>query len=292
VKRGTPEHPKVFDLCERLKIRRPAAVGYLELLWHFTAKFAPQGDIGRFSERRIEAALDWSGASGKLVNALTESRWLDRHAEHRLIVHDWHDHADDAVRKRLARLGLKFLTVIGKVTGQNTDTDWKASATQVKSGCLPEPEPEPAPGPLPLPRPEPRLDTSDAARKKRAQSPECELPLSHESEEIRETMRTWLNIDPTAEQVSAVLGELRGLPAASFVAYLNGLSAKCRPGGVNAPRSPGWFKTTARTWATEGPAGSDTPTPRLPDGCRHGLPDGGCPQCNPRAADKLRMNAF
>ena len=60
MKRGTPDHPKVYELCELLKCDRPTAIGYLELLWHFAAKYAPQGDIGKYSDERIEAALDWS----------------------------------------------------------------------------------------------------------------------------------------------------------------------------------------------------------------------------------------
>jgi hypothetical protein len=59
VKRGTPRHPKVAHLCELLRVKLPAAVGYLELLWHFTAEFAPQGDIGRFTDKRIEAGKAW-----------------------------------------------------------------------------------------------------------------------------------------------------------------------------------------------------------------------------------------
>lgn len=153
MKRGCIEHPKVFDLCERLRIRRPMAVGYLEMLWHFTAKYAPQGDIGKYSDTRIEAALDWSGRPGKLVEALTAARWLDRHSECRLVIHDWHEHADDSVRKRLSRGGLQFLSITGKVSGQTTDNDRKVSATVENRGCLPEPEPSQSqsqtPGPLP-----------------------------------------------------------------------------------------------------------------------------------------------
>ena len=59
MKRGTPDHPKVYDLAERLKVKRPTALGYLELLWHFTAVYAPEGDIGRYSDKRIEGAMDW-----------------------------------------------------------------------------------------------------------------------------------------------------------------------------------------------------------------------------------------
>src|SRR5205823_5688049 len=107
-----------------------AAVGYLELLWHFTAKYAPQGDVGRFSDARIEAALDWSGKPGKLVGALVTAQWLDRHPKWRLLVHDWRDHADDATRKRLARSNLQLLSLAGELTGQDTVTDRKVSPTQ------------------------------------------------------------------------------------------------------------------------------------------------------------------
>lgn len=145
MKRGAMEHPKVYDLCERLRVRRPTAIGCLEMLWHFAAKYAPQGDVGRFSDTRIEAALDWSGRPGKLVEALANARWLDRHPKWRLVIHDWHDHADDSVRKRLARAGLPFLSARTEVTGQAPDTDRKTSSTHDDRGCLPEPEPEPEP---------------------------------------------------------------------------------------------------------------------------------------------------
>ncbi len=149
MKRGTPRSPKLLHLCELLKVRVPTAVGYLELLWHFTAEFAPQGDIGRFDDRWIEAALFWSGRPGHLLHCLAMSGWVDVHPEWRLLTHDWHDHADDAVRKRLSRSSLQFLTFRGKVTGQSTVSDRTMSPTQVKSGSLPEPEPEPEPEPIP-----------------------------------------------------------------------------------------------------------------------------------------------
>lgn len=142
MKRGTLEHPKLVELRDRLRVRRPTAVGYLEMLWHFTARFAPQGDIGRYSDRRIEAALDWSGGPGKLVDTLVNAGWLDRHPKWRLLVHDWHDHADDSVRKRLARYKLPFLSVLEEVTGQDAVSDREVSATVQTAedfGSLPEP---------------------------------------------------------------------------------------------------------------------------------------------------------
>lgn len=171
MKRGTPRHPKVCDLMRLAKVRRSTAVGWLELLWHATAEFAPQGDIGRCSDDWIEAQLDWSGKRGMLIDYLVKSCWLDVHLEWRLLVHDWHDHADDSVRKRLQRSGLQFLTHSAKVTGHCPDTDWKVSATQSDNVRLPEPShsqslshsqrPKPAPVPAP-PVGGPPLDTDES----------------------------------------------------------------------------------------------------------------------------------
>jgi hypothetical protein len=165
MKRGTPKHPKVYDLCERLRCDRPTALGYLELLWHFAAEFAPQGDIGKFSDKRIEGALDWKTGrwrkSGDLVQALIGAGWIDISTSsgmcqefisgasagdqtgsgpyHRLVIHDWHVHCDDSVRKKLARSNLSFLSLGEKVTGQSADADRKMSATQDENGSLPLP---------------------------------------------------------------------------------------------------------------------------------------------------------
>jgi hypothetical protein len=133
---------------ELAKTRHFCAVGLAESLWHFTAEFAPQGDIGKYDDSRIEAALGWHGRPGKLVCVLVEAGLIDRCAPTegsptvcRLVVHDWHDHADDAVRKKLERSGLPFLSLSTKVTGQ-TPTK---SGTQPDNGGLPSPAlPSPA----------------------------------------------------------------------------------------------------------------------------------------------------
>jgi hypothetical protein len=110
VKRGTPDHPKTGGLAAALGIRKYAAVGLLEMLWHWTSRYAPQGDIGRHSDGVISHALHWDGDPSALIAALTDNGWLDRHDRHRLLVHDWHDHAEDSVKKHLARSGKPFLT--------------------------------------------------------------------------------------------------------------------------------------------------------------------------------------
>lgn len=109
VKRSTPLHPKTMELARALGCRRPEAVGTLEMLWHFAAQFAPAGDIGRHTDLAIEEACDWGGTPGALVAQLVACRWLDAHPTYRLVVHDWHTHADQAVHKLLARRGESFV---------------------------------------------------------------------------------------------------------------------------------------------------------------------------------------
>ncbi|HUA82651.1 MAG TPA: hypothetical protein VMB85_02255 [Bryobacteraceae bacterium] len=137
-----------------LKVGLATAVGYLELLWHFTAEFAPRGDIGKFDDDRIEAAMDWHGKRGRLISALIDSKWMDPHSECRLYVHDWSEHADEAVRKRLSRSGQEFVRVAPKVTGHRRDTGSKAADSggfcpDMSRPPEPEPEPEPEPNTTP-----------------------------------------------------------------------------------------------------------------------------------------------
>lgn len=108
IKRGIAEHPKTEDLAERLEIPVGFAVGILEMLAHWTAKNAIRGDVGRWTDQQIARGIRCGVATDLLLAALIESRWLDRHPTHRLVVHDWHDHADESVRKTLKKRGWTF----------------------------------------------------------------------------------------------------------------------------------------------------------------------------------------
>ena len=108
--RRTPTHPKFVALVAILRCPKPLVVGVLELLWHFTAEYAPEGDVGRWSDGAIAEAVGWEGDAAGLVAALTSTGWLDPHPEHRLVVHDWNDHCDRYVRRKLAR---RRQTIIG-----------------------------------------------------------------------------------------------------------------------------------------------------------------------------------
>ncbi len=136
MKRGTPDHPKVAHLAQLLNIPIYSAVGLLELLWHFTARYAPQGDIGKYPDSVIAKAVGWEKHTGRtrvtselwLSSALVTAKLLDTSPIHRLVVHDWSDHADEAVRKFLSRHSLDFVQTEARL-------------------------------PLPLPLPEPLPDT-------------------------------------------------------------------------------------------------------------------------------------
>src|SRR6185312_5436053 len=114
-------------------------------------RFTPQGNIGKYSDLAIESWLEWDGEEGKLIDVLIKSGWLDVDDTHRLIVHDWHQHADRATRQTLKRSKLPFFVPDGSVSTHREHRDTESdhmSSTQV---TLPVPVPVPEPEPVPVP---------------------------------------------------------------------------------------------------------------------------------------------
>jgi hypothetical protein len=103
MKREAVSHTKMKRLCRALDVPLYEAVGLLELLWHTTSRQAPRGDIGRISDDDIALSMDYREDASILIAAITDSGWIDRNNEHRLIIHDWPDHAEDGVHMKLAR---------------------------------------------------------------------------------------------------------------------------------------------------------------------------------------------
>lgn len=99
---------KFARLRRRLNLSKWEAVGLLESMWLMTQVSAPSGDIGRFANEDIAAWLEWSGDADELVNCLTECGWLDPHPVHRLVVHDWKEHAPNHVKGAMAKHGKQF----------------------------------------------------------------------------------------------------------------------------------------------------------------------------------------
>lgn len=114
MKRGAPRHPKVIDLGETLGISRYGAVGLFEGLLHCTAEYAPRGNIGKLSDPYIASECGWDKEPQLFIDALVKVRLLDRDDEHRLLVHDWAEHAERYVALKLERRGETF---IGRESG-------------------------------------------------------------------------------------------------------------------------------------------------------------------------------
>jgi hypothetical protein len=142
--RGTLTHWKTQMLAETLAIPETYALGILEALWHVTAEDAPQGNIGRLSNEAIMRQMRLAGhvSANKVINALIASHHLDKHPEHRLLVHDWHIHADYNTKRKLTRNHLDFLTTNGAVHPMAS-----RDASSLTNGGIPEPVPEPEPEP-------------------------------------------------------------------------------------------------------------------------------------------------
>ena len=109
MKRETLQHPKTLDLASRLGVSRPEAIGYLMLLWDWTAQNAIAGDVGKWANGSIARGCDWMGDPDEFVNALVESRWLEQSEEHRLFIHDWAQHCENWVRAKAQKIGISLL---------------------------------------------------------------------------------------------------------------------------------------------------------------------------------------
>lgn len=98
-KAGTLSHLKTKKLKRKLNLRDFEALGIVEALWYHAAASADDGAIGRWTNEEIALAIEWEDDPDKLVEALVDSGFLDHHPTHRLVVHDWHDHAPSYVQK-------------------------------------------------------------------------------------------------------------------------------------------------------------------------------------------------
>jgi hypothetical protein len=75
----------------------------MECLWHFTANYAPDGSLAKFTPDEIAEAVTWTDSPEKLIAAL-KNGWIDED----LFVHDWPVHCEDATHIKLARAGIRF----------------------------------------------------------------------------------------------------------------------------------------------------------------------------------------
>lgn len=121
MKKDTVTKLKFKRLQRRLKLSLWQTIGVLEAIWHCTLMNAPDGDIGKLSNEEIAAAIEWDDDSETLILTLVECGWLDLDEAHRLVVHDWSDHAPNYLKGSYERFGKSF-------AGKNAKHDAKHNA--------------------------------------------------------------------------------------------------------------------------------------------------------------------
>lgn len=143
MKRGTIEHPKTEELATELGIPLLHAVGILESLWHWAAKYARDGALRAFQPRTIAKGIHWDGDADALLAALVSCRWLDETEAHGLVIHDWHEHAEESVKKTLANNGQRFWN--GRKPFAKRSRNGRETVAIIST--LPKPKPKPKPKP-------------------------------------------------------------------------------------------------------------------------------------------------
>lgn len=172
MKREAWDHPKFKLLARDLRLPMFAVRGLMESIWLVTGINFPQGGI-RWSAEELAIAIDYPDDAEAMLEALVKRKLLEP-IDGGWFVHDWHEHADDAVHMKLARQGWRFdngampeLRRLSKEQRERAMAKYQATETpepakedvrtdpepvrttrktvrtELHKSALPEPEPEP-----------------------------------------------------------------------------------------------------------------------------------------------------
>lgn len=120
MKRGTEHLLKFKKLKQRLGLSTWETKGLLQSIWDLATENAILGDVGRWSDEDIAFGIEYGGDARSLIAALVDCGWLDAHPTHRLVIHDWLEHCEDWVKKRIMReRGLKTWAEYLELEGAN-----------------------------------------------------------------------------------------------------------------------------------------------------------------------------
>ena len=86
-----PDHPKVIDLAELLRLDKDAVVGKLVRLWTWALGSREDGRLRSREMQTLADVMRWKDKAQRLVDALVEVRLLDP-AEDGWVIHDWDEH--------------------------------------------------------------------------------------------------------------------------------------------------------------------------------------------------------
>lgn len=95
-------HPKTMRLALLLGIPKFTAVGILECLFAFSAQYADDGRVGKYTPEELAAYIDWRDDPFILIDALVSAGWLEGTGT-QIRIHDWADHCADYITKRMRR---------------------------------------------------------------------------------------------------------------------------------------------------------------------------------------------
>jgi hypothetical protein len=179
MKRETLRHPKTYDLAARLGCSRATALGYLTLLWDFTAEVSTDGSIGRWPDGSIARACDWEGDPAEFVAGLTAAGWLDEDPTHRLLIHDWPEHCERWVTAKLAKLGKDFAQPTTSTASGSAEPSTERSAEATAEPSLPRDQTKPN-------------QTEPNRTKPKWQPADAELPGELDCDEFRSSWLDWL----------------------------------------------------------------------------------------------------
>ena len=188
MKRSAIDHPKMLMLAnelERIKAQQPTlgnhmdglsgrllAIGIMESLWNWCAKYAIQGDIGKWSNEAICRGIGYNWDADQLIDALVRCRWLDKHRKCRLVVHDIQDHADNHWKQTLQRMHMAWYDAKPARSGSSGRPLSRHKPPPKSPQCGDTDKDKSAPPvPVPVPEPEPVLEEDSSATQKRVAEP-------------------------------------------------------------------------------------------------------------------------
>lgn len=92
-------HPKVHDLMSLMNWSLDETIGKLHRFWWWCVDYAENGDLRKHNDARLASAVGLNGDDGKkFVEAMVQSRWIDRNPYFR--VHDWWDYVGRFLQSR------------------------------------------------------------------------------------------------------------------------------------------------------------------------------------------------
>lgn len=161
-------HVKIIRLARQLGTVPGVAVGLMETFWQWIAEHREDGGLSLMD---FEDAVDAGGflsmwpaeqILAAMSNAERECVLIDRLEDGRLYVHNWHEHANDSVKLRLARAGRYFanglkpsISKLSKEERERIDALYEHTEKQESEQQAHDVRTESAP-PKPKPIPEPK----------------------------------------------------------------------------------------------------------------------------------------